>query len=104
LSVSKKVFFTSLGLLCVWGCATVKPHLPLVLAREALASAKEVDAGRYSPGYYFKAEEAFRAAMTLYNEKSYPAAIEKFDQARSFAEKAELSARLQRQKAGDEAL
>ena len=90
--------------LFISGCSTTKPHLSLVLAREALASAKEVDAPRYAPGFYFKAEETFRIAMSLYAEKSYTSAMDKFDAAREFAEKAEVSARLQRQKTGDEAL
>lgn len=93
-----------LGLLLQLACATTKPHLPLVLAREALASAKEVDAPRYAPGQYFKAEEAFRVGMAFYSEKAYSDAIEKFQLAKEYAEKAENSARLQRQKAGDEAL
>ncbi|MBK9294534.1 MAG: DUF4398 domain-containing protein [Oligoflexia bacterium] len=76
----------------------------MVLAREALSSAKEVDAARYAPGQYFKAEEAYRIAVGLYAEKSYDSAIEKFEQAREYAEKAENSARIERQKAGDEAL
>jgi hypothetical protein len=108
LSANKSFFFTiplvlsALGITA--GCSTTRPHLPLVIAREALASAKEVDAARYAPGYYFKAEEAFRNAMTLFNEKSYTEAMDKFENAREFAEKAETSARIQRQKSGDEAL
>jgi hypothetical protein len=92
------------GFFLLGACATAKPHLPLVLAREALTSAKEVDSARYAPGFFFKAEEAYRSAMTLYNEKSYGAAVDKFNAAKDFAEKAENSARLQRQKSGDEAL
>lgn len=85
-------------------CQTPRPHLPMVLAREALQSAKEVDAPRYAPGFYFKAEEALRNGMNLYNEKVYGEAISKFNAAKEYAEKAENSARIQRQKSGEEAL
>ena len=88
----------------VLSCSTLKPHLPMVLAREALQSAKEVDAPRYAPGFYFKAEEAFRTGSNLYNEKAYGSCIEKFNLAKEYAEKAENSARIQRQKSGEEAL
>src|SRR4051812_42835806 len=86
--------FLVLGILSLGlsACSTAKPHLPMVLAREALQSAKEVDAPRYAPGFYFKAEEAFRTGMNKYKEKAYSAAIDRFISARDFAEKAENSA------------
>ncbi len=101
---SKRFFLTLIGIAALTSCVTPQPHLPMVLAREALAAAKDVDAARYAPGLFYKAEESFRKAMNNYNDKSYYDAIVGFDSAREFAEKAEDMARVQRQKAGDEAL
>ena len=87
-------------------CATPveKPNMHYVLAREALQAAREVEASKYSPGNYYKAEEAFRHGMKSFSEKSYSSAIEQFKESMSFSEKAETMARFKRQQAGDEAL
>src|SRR5205814_1150247 len=52
-------------------CATSRPNVELVLAREAFTAAKEVESARYAPGSFHKAEEAFRHGMAYYNEHSY---------------------------------
>lgn len=85
-------------------CSTARPSVELVLAREAFLSAKEVESARYAPGYYHKAEEAYRAGMQQYNDKNYGDAIEEFRAARFNAEKAENAARIQRLKSGEEGL
>lgn len=85
-------------------CATNRPAAEYVLAREALVSAREVDSARYAPGFYYKAEEAFRHGVNSYQNRSYGAALEFFKETMVYAEKAENSARVHRQKSGEEAL
>ena len=86
------------------GCATGHPTQEYVLAREAFASAKEVEAARYAPAYFHKAEESFRSAERSYREHSYEDAIDDFQAARAYSEKAENVSRVLRQKAGDEGI
>lgn len=88
----------------VLACQTPQSGLDYVLADQAFRAAKEVDAARYSPAYFHKAEESFRKGVTLYNSQKYGEANGLFQEARSYAEKAENAARLQRQKSGDEGL
>ena len=84
------------------GCITVEPpNEDYSLARAALDAAKAVQAVRYSSGHWHQAEEYYRQARILYNEKEYEDAKELFIKARKSAEKAENSARLLRQKNGD---
>ena len=86
------------------GCVTERPNIELVLTREAFAAAQEVDAAKYSPVNFLKAEEIYRRAMQSYKLQKYKEAIVDFKTARSLAERAENTARIQRQKAGEEAL
>ena len=84
------------------GCVTVPPpKIPYTLAKSAIDAARSVQAVRYSPGYWHQAEEFYRQAKILYNEREYDKALELFEKARIAAEKAENSARLIRQKNGD---
>jgi len=84
------------------GCVTVRaPNDEYALAKAAIESAKAVQAVRYSSGYWHQAEEAFRQAKILYNNRDYEEAKSLFIKARLTAEKAENSARLIRQKNGD---
>ena len=71
------------------------------MADTAIKAAKAVQAVRYSPGYWHEAEEAFRQARILYNEREYEQAIDLFNKARTAAEKAENSARLIRLRNGE---
>lgn len=100
---NKLIFLISLTALSV-GCSTGRPTLEYVLAKQAFSSAKEVEASRYAPGFYHRAEEAYRRGVVFFNSHSYKEAIDEFKQARSFAEKAENVARIQRQKNGEEPL
>ena len=88
----------------ILGCTTPHPTLDYVLAREAFSAAKEVDAARYAPAYYHKAEESFRLAERNYRDHLYDEAIEEFNAAKSYSEKAENVSRVLRQKAGDEGI
>lgn len=84
------------------GCATNSPPLEdYVLADTAIKAAKSVQAVRYAPGIWHQAEEYYRQARILYKEREYSGARDLFIQARRAAERAENTARLQRQKSGD---
>lgn len=74
------------------------------MAREAFNSAKEVDAARYSPGYFHKAEENYRSGEKNYRDHLYGEASEDFKAAKIYSEKAENASRVQRQKSGDEGI
>jgi len=106
LAQNKVRLTTGIILLVMWGvtaCVTL-PSVPIedyAIARTAIDAAKSVDAARYSPGFFHKAEIAYRTAQLAYQDRDYQTAIEEFQLAREFAEKAENSARLIRFKNGD---
>lgn len=84
------------------GCITApRPIEEYALARAAIDAAKSVESARHSPGYWSQAEEAYRRAKNLYQEREFEAAKAEFIKARVAAEKAENSARLIRQKNGE---
>ena len=84
------------------GCVTASPPIEeYTLADAAITAAKAVQAVRFSPGNWHQAEETYRQARILYNEREYEQAKELFIKARISAEKAENSARLLRQQTGD---
>lgn len=84
------------------GCVTSPaPVDDYTLARAALEAARVVEAARHSPGYYHQAEEAYRKAKLLFEEREYDRAREEFARSRIAAEKAENSARLIRMKSGE---
>lgn len=88
------VFFTA--------CVTIDPPVEeYTIARTALDAAKAVDAPRFSPGFFSKAELAYRNGQALFEDRDYSAARDEFIKARLAAEKAEYSARLIRHKNGD---
>ena len=89
-------------LVSIVGCLHVSPPLlEYTLAETAIKAAKAVQAVRYSPGYWHEAEESYRQARILYNEREYEQAIDLFNKARAAAEKAENSARLIRLRNGE---
>lgn len=84
------------------GCVHVSPPIiEYTLADTAIKAAKDVQAVRYSPGHWHEAEEAFRQARILYNERNFEQAVNLFNKAREAAEKAENSARLIRLRNGE---
>lgn len=88
--------------LALVGCVTAPPPIDdYTLARVALEAARAVEAARHSPGYYHQAEEAYRKAKLLFEDRDYEEAQELFEKARTAAEKAENSARLIRMKNGE---
>ena len=83
-------------------CVTASPPIEeYTKAEAAIKAAKAVQSVRYSPGNWHQAEETYRQARILYNEREYEQAKELFIKARLSAEKAENSARLLRQQTGD---
>ena len=94
-----------LGLLAVVaslasGCVSF-PIEDYNLARAAMDAAREKDAARFAPGWWYKAEEAYKQAVRLYRERSFGPARDYFIQARFLAEKAENTARLEQFKTGE---
>jgi hypothetical protein len=88
------VFFTA--------CVSLDPPVEeYTIARTAIDAAKAVDAPRFSPGFFSKAELAYRNGQALFEDRDYSSARDEFIKARLAAEKAEYSARLIRHKNGD---
>jgi hypothetical protein len=77
------------------------PNDEFIYAKLAIDYARSAQSVKYSPGYWHQAEEFFRQAKILYNEREYLEARDLFIKARLSAEKAENSTRLLRQKNGD---
>ena len=97
-----RILLATLYFFFVVGCVTVPPpNEEYTLAKAAIDAAKAVQAARYSSGFWHQAEEFYRQAKILYNEREYAEAKYLFLSAKSSAEKAENSARLLRQKSGD---
>ena len=94
--------FITLIFFSLMSCVHIAPPiLEFTLADTALKAAKSVQAVRYSPGYWYEAEESFRQAKILYNEREYEQARDLFNKARIAAERAENSARLMRLRNGE---
>ena len=83
---------------CITATAPLEEY---TLADIAIKAARTVQAVRYSPGNWNQAEEHFRQARILYNEREYDEARQLFIKAKLSAERAENSARLLRQQNGD---
>jgi hypothetical protein len=101
---SKIYFLALISAAAITACSTVHPNLDLVIAREALSSATEVEGAKYSPSNYNYAEEAFHRGMRYYHDGSYEKAVDEFQTCITYAERAENASRVTRQKQGDEAL
>ncbi len=81
-------------------------HAPMqeyALARAALHSAKQVEAGRYDPTTFHRAEEAYRKGELYFKNEDFGDAESQFEIAKAAAEKAEDTARIQRFKTGEDA-
>lgn len=84
------------------GCVTAsQPIEEYAFARAAVDAAKAVESSRYSPGYWHQADEAYRKAQILFQEREYSEAKKEFIRARVAAERAENSARLIRLRNGE---
>ncbi|MFN7455635.1 MAG: DUF4398 domain-containing protein [Pseudobdellovibrionaceae bacterium] len=88
--------------LFVTACVTAPaPIEEWTLARAAIEAAKSVEAARHSPGFWHQAEESYRRARILYDEREFEKAKMEFYKARVAAERAENSARLIRLRNGE---
>lgn len=77
------------------GCATVPPpNDEYALAFAAIEWARAQGAPRYSPGNWHRAEESYRRAITLYEDRRFSEAKTFFVRAKLSAERAENSARV----------
>ncbi len=102
LKVGITLLFLLTSQLTIVSCVHVPaPILEYTLAETAIKAARAVQSVRYSPNHWHEAEEAYRQARILYNEREYEQASELFNKARMAAEKAESSARLIRLRNGE---
>jgi hypothetical protein len=85
----------------VIGCAHAQPIDEWALAYSAVDSAKQVQAHRYAPGLWFKAEESYKSAQELFDERAYRESEQEFVRARNFAERAENITRIKRYQSGE---
>lgn len=84
------------------GCVTApQPIEEYTMARTAIDAAKAVESSKYSAGYWHQAEEAYRKAQILFQEREFEESRKEFVKARSAAERAENSARLIRLRNGE---
>jgi hypothetical protein len=91
-----------LAILFLVSCVSFNPPLEeYSFARSAIDSARAVEASRFSPGYWHQAEDAYRKAKILYDEREFIEAKSEFLKAKQAAEKAENSTRLIRLKNGE---
>lgn len=86
------------GCFFFFGCISDPPNLDYTYARSALAAARQADAPQHAPGYWNKAEEAYKRAVKLYDDRQPDRAKRLFRQARKYGERAENIARLKRAK------
>lgn len=95
-------FFYGLILIALLGCRIDPPLEEYNLARSAVAAAEGSNAARYAPGTWHKAEQAYKQAEALFREGDHNSAKKLFDIARSYAEKAEMAAKVTRAKSGED--
>ncbi len=93
----------NLGVLAIAvGCVTSPPAVEYTLARTARESAQEAEAPRYAPSLWHEADEAFRRGEESFRKEDFSVASAYFEKSRRFAERAENSAKLQRDKSGSD--
>ncbi len=101
---SRTVLALAAAGLAAAGCVTVRiPTDEYNLARAAVDAAREAEAARYAPGFWYKAEEAYKQAQRLYKERYYKDAQKLFAEAKVQAERAENAARVTRFQSGETA-
>ena len=86
---------------CFLGCASQPPKEQYNLAFAAMEGARAVQATKYAPALWYKAEEAYRRAEDYYKKEDYTEAEKNFVRARSYAERAENASRLKRFETGE---
>lgn len=83
------------------GCVGAPPNEDYAMASVAMESAKNAGASKYATGYWNKCLTTYKQAQDGYEEKHYNEAKAFFIKARTYAEKAENSARLKRLRSGE---
>lgn len=77
-------------------CVSIPPPVEdYTLARTALEAARQIEAARYSPLFFQQAENHYKKAQSLFDDREYDKAQEEFIQCRKASEKAETAARMQ---------
>jgi hypothetical protein len=77
-------------------CVSIPPPVEdYTLARTALEAARQIEAARYSPLFFQQAENHYKKAQSLFEDREYDKAQQEFIQSRRFAERAETAARIQ---------
>jgi hypothetical protein len=77
-------------------CVSIPPpEEDFTLARTALEAARQIEAARYSPLFFQQAENHYKKAQSLFDDREYDKAQQEFIQCRRTAEKAETAARIQ---------
>lgn len=98
----KSILLASALSLFVSACVTTPPPLlEYNLARTAIEAAQAAEASRFDAGNMHEAEEAYRKAQSLLDEREHEAARTLFRKARLSAEKAENTARAMKQRSGE---
>ena len=82
-------------------CGHSPPLKEYSLARVALENAKKNNASRYASTFFTKAQESYGAAEMNFKKENYGAAKDLFEVSRTYSEKAENQARLQKYKLGE---
>lgn len=84
------------------GCTSVTvPIQEYTLARSALESAQLSDAERLAPLVFQQAQQSFKQAERLYEEREFEESRLLFIKARKLSEKAEGTARIKKSKTGE---
>ena len=84
------------------GCTSVTlPIQEYALARSAFESALHNDAERLAPVIFQQAQQVYKYAERLYEDREYEDARLQFIRARKYAEKAESLSRLKKSKTGE---
>jgi len=81
-------------------CVGPAPLEDYSLAKTAVDSARNAQAGRFAPGFLGQAEERYRQGLADYEERRYKEARENFLRARLLAEKAENFTALKKAETG----
>ena len=81
-------------------CVGPAPVKDYNLAHTALAAAKKAKASRHAPGYWSRAQKAYRLAVKQYKDREYEKAKASFKKARLFAERAENFTALKKMREG----
>ena len=88
--VGQALSLCGLGLV---SCVSNAPVSDYSIARAAYEAAKESGAPRLAPSIWYKADQAYKKAQKLFNERDYGRARDAFEESRFLSEKAENTAR-----------